>query len=69
MDGKKEKRIRTRVSYKTFEQMAKVAKTGDVGAILTELHSILDKRHSYGSLKSAGYADESLELIKKDLKL
>lgn len=60
-----EVKIRNRVSYKMFEQLSEKIKEGEEAA-LDWLHQELDRRNAYGSRTASLYAQESLELFKKD---
>lgn len=59
----REKKIRTRKSYKMYE---KFFEAGAVKAVLELLHQELDSRRAYYSTRAAGYSRESLDLFIKD---
>jgi len=64
---KKLRRIRARASYRLFRELYDFLKgSPSLAAILRKLHDVLDGRRSFGSMRNAQYAAESLELVLKD---
>ncbi len=61
-----EDKIRTRVSYKTFEKFSLAFDEGNKEKLLRLLHEELDNKRAYCSQKGSLYAQESLELFLKD---
>jgi len=62
-----EKRIRARVSYREYVELAELLKTEPTLKQVVEwFYRKLDKRHAYGSETNAFYAYESLEQFIKD---
>ena len=60
-------RIRTRASYLLFQQLYDfLNKKLSVVDILSKFYDILDERRSFGSIRNAEYAAESLSLVLKD---
>lgn len=61
------RRVRARASYLLFRQLYDFLKTGPSAAdVLRKLYDILDGRRSFGSVRNAQYAAESLELVLQD---
>ena len=61
------RRVRARASYLLFRQLYDFLKTGPSAAdVLRKLYDILDGRRSFGSVRNAQYAAESLELVLRD---
>lgn len=65
-----EKRIRQRRSYKSFKDWLKfLNRQPKKENILKRLFRELDSRHSFGSIRHAEFAKESLMLVIKDNRL
>jgi len=61
------KRIRARASYILFQQLYEFLKGNpSLANILRKFHDILDSRRSFGSVRNAECAEESLDLVLKD---
>lgn len=64
---KKIQRIRARASYRFFEELHGFLESKpEVADILVKLYDVLDARRSFGSVRNAKYAAESLGLVLKD---
>jgi len=64
---KKLHRIRARASYVLFRELYDfLNKKPSVADILRKFYDILDGRRSFGSVKNAEYAEESLSLVLRD---
>ena len=60
-------RIRARASYRLFEELHGFLESKpEVADILVKLYDVLDDRRSFGSIRNAAYAAESLGLVLKD---
>ena len=60
-------RIRTRASYRLFEQLYDFLKEKpNIADILGKFHDVLDAKKSFGSRRNAECAAESLEWVLKD---
>ncbi len=67
VECKKLQRIRARASYLLFRELYDFLKDNpSVADILRKFHDVLDARRSFGSIRNAEYAAESLSLILKD---
>jgi hypothetical protein len=62
-EEERNKKIRTRKSYKMYERFFAL---GAGKAVLEELHKELDSRRAYYSTRAADYSRESLDLFLKD---
>ena len=66
-EHKRIERIRSRSSYLLFQQLYDFLKTNpDIADILRKFHDVLDDRRSFGSVRNAEYAAESLDRVLKD---
>jgi hypothetical protein len=66
-EHKKIERIRARSSYTLFRRLYDFLKTNpSIVDILRKFYEVLDAKRSFGSIRSAGYAAESLEQVLKD---
>ena len=64
---KKLQRIRARASYVLFRELYDFLKNKpSVVDILKKFYDVLDAKNSYGSIKNAEYAAESLTLVLRD---
>jgi len=62
-------RIRARASYRLFSELHGFLESKPkVADILVKLYDVLDARRSFGSVRNAAYAAESLGLVLKDRK-
>jgi hypothetical protein len=67
VECKKLQKIRTRASYLLFRELYDfLNKKPSVADILSKFHDILDGRRSFGSIRNAECAAESLSLVLKD---
>ena len=66
-EHKRIERIRSRSSYLLFQQLYDFLKTNpDIAGVLRKLYDVLDDRYSFGSVRNAEYAAESLDWVLKD---
>jgi hypothetical protein len=64
---KRLERIRARASYRFFKEVHDFLESKPkVADILVKLYDVLDDRRSFGSIRNAAYAAESLGLVLKD---
>lgn len=64
---KRIERIRARTSYRLFKNMYDFLESKpNVADILVKLYDVLDAKKSFGSIRNAEYAAESLGLVLKD---
>ena len=66
-EHKRIERIRSRSSYLFFQQLYDFLETNpDIADVLRKLYDVLDDRYSFGSVRNAEYAAESLDWVLKD---
>ena len=66
-EHKRIERIRSRSSYLLFQQLYNFLETNpDIADVLRKLYNVLDDRYSFGSVRNAEYAAESLDWVLKD---
>ncbi len=64
---KRIQRIRARASYRLFRNLYDfLKKKPDIADILRKFYGILDAKRSFGSIRNAEYAAESLNWVLKD---
>jgi len=64
---RKHQRIKARASYVLFQELYDfLSKKPSVADILRKFHDILDERRSFGSVRNAECAEESLSLVLMD---
>jgi len=61
-----EDKIRNRVSYKEFKNIADAIKNEDLDTALWKIYKLLDNKGAFYSRTLALYASESLSLLIKD---
>lgn len=64
---KRIQRIRSRASYRLFQDLYDFLRSGpDIADVLRKLYEVLDARYSFGSTRNSEYAAESLDWVLRD---
>ena len=67
MKATKKAKIRNRQSYNTFKELYRfLSNEPCIKAIMQRVFDMLDERYSFGSIRNANYAEESMKLVLKD---
>jgi hypothetical protein len=69
LEDRRIQRIRNRSSYLLFRQLYDFLKNKpEITSILRKFYDVLDARRSFGSIRNAEYAAESLDCVLRDMK-